>query len=406
MPPLVRGLFAASVMLSIVSWYTTFEGMSLYLSRWFALLASLGVQISLVLVAWLLGVSRSRRVQLIAVYGITAAVSVAFSYVSLYRWFSERERPALVRRQLYDQLADAAAKTDESLAGASAEARKHTLALEEMTQAEKQHGYISKAADSDPYLNKVREAVAREAGAYREGTGAGVRYTAFERYAKLARESQESIAQARAALAAWRTNVKPGEAADKQLRDFHAVFDAIPWAEVNEALHGARVARPEVPSLAANVDLTSGGQEDLLLAFTELIAEPTPRHAFSFTLAAFLDVIIFLVAYAAAPHMHGSTEQRATQAAAAIESLDGQVFTRELLRKVRPAPGGLGRVDAVDVTPGEAQLLIVLASRGQATQVDDPSGLYWLLAPEAHEALVDSLSIRGVPLRASKAATA
>lgn len=406
MPPLVRGLFLASIMLSIVSWYTTFEGMSLYLSRWFALLASLGVQISLVLVAWLLGVSRSRRAQLIAVYGITAAVSVAFSYVSLYRWFSERERPAVVRRQVYDQLAEAAAKTDESLAAASAEARKHTLALEEMTAAEKQHGYISKAADSDPYLHKAREAVAREAGTYREGTGAGIRYTAFERYAKLARESQQSIEQSRAALAGWRSNAKPAEAADKQLRDFHAVYDTIPWSEVNDALHGARAARPEVPSLAANVDQTSGGQEDLLLAFTELIADPTPRHAFSFILAAFLDVIIFLVAYAAGPHMHGATEERATRAAAAIESLDGQVFTRDLLRKVRPAPGGLGRVDAAEVTPGEAQLLIVLAARGQATQVDDPSGTYWLLSPETHEALVDSLSVRGVPLRASKAATA
>jgi len=406
MPPLVRGLFLASIMLSIVSWYTTFEGMSLYLSRWFALLASLGVQTSLVLVAWLLGVSRSRRWQLIAVYGITAAVSVAFSYVSLYRWFSERERPAVVRRQLYDQLAEAAAKTDESLASASAEARKHTLALEEMTAAEKQHGYISKAADSDPYLNKVREAVAREAGTYREGTGAGIRYTAFERYAKLARESQQSIGQSRSALAAWRSNAKPSEAADKQLRDFHSVFDAIPWTEVNDALHGARAARPEVPVLAANVDQTSGGQEDLLLAFTELMAAPTPRHAFSFTLAAFLEVIIFLVAYAAGPHVHGATGERATRAAAAIESLDGQVFTRDLLRKVRPAPGGLGRVDAAEVTPGEAQLLIVLAARGQAAQVDDPSGTYWLLSPETHEALVDSLAVRGVPLRASKAATA
>ena len=213
-------------MLAIVSWYTTFEGMSLYLSRWFALLASLGVQSALLFVAWLIGFSRTRRVQLIVVYGITALVSVAFSYVSLYRWFSERERPAIVRRQLYDRLSDSAAKAGLTLASASAEARKHTLALEEMTQAEKTHGHISRAADTDPYLNRIRESVAREAQgvgeAYREGTGTGVRYTAFERHARLARESQQTIDTARATIANWRTSTKPDEPADKQLRTFHA----------------------------------------------------------------------------------------------------------------------------------------------------------------------------------------
>ena len=67
--------------------------MALYLSVWFAVLASLGVQGALVLVAWLIGLNRSRRTLLGVVYAITATVSIAFSYVSLYTWFSARERP-------------------------------------------------------------------------------------------------------------------------------------------------------------------------------------------------------------------------------------------------------------------------------------------------------------------------
>lgn len=408
--PLVRGLFVASAMLAVVSWYTTFEGMSLYLSRWFALLASLGVQAALLFVAWLIGFSRARRAQLIVVYGITALVSVAFSYVSLYRWFSERERPAVIRRQLYDQLSEAAAKADSTLAAAAIEARKHTLALEEMTAAEKQHGHISKAPDADPYLNRVREAVAREAGgvggAYREGSGAGVRYTAFERHARLARESQQSIEASRAAIATWRASTKPDEPAEKQLRTFHATFDSVPWAEVNDALHSGKQERPEVPALAANVDQTSGGQEELLLAFSELLAAPTPRHAFSFLLAAFIDIIIFLLAYASGPHLAGSPEGRLSAAAAALDSLDGQVFTRDLLRKVSAAPGGLARVNQRDLSSGEQQFLLLLTARGQATQVDDPEGVYWLLDGETHGALLESLADRGLPLRASRAATA
>jgi hypothetical protein len=91
--PLVAGLFVSSCLLSIVSWYTTQQGMALYLSPWFSFMASLGVQSALVLVAWLIGLSTSKRALLIAVYAITAAISISFSYVSLYTWFSSRERP-------------------------------------------------------------------------------------------------------------------------------------------------------------------------------------------------------------------------------------------------------------------------------------------------------------------------
>src|SRR2546422_361960 len=156
--PMVVGLFIASCLLSVVSWYTTEQGMSLYLSPWFAVLASLGVQSALVLVAWLIGFSQAGRALLIAVYVITAVVSIAFSYVSLYTWFSAQARPATVERKLYDALNDASGRAQEVLAAAITEGNKHVLALEEMTGAEKSHGYISRAQDADPYLGGVREA--------------------------------------------------------------------------------------------------------------------------------------------------------------------------------------------------------------------------------------------------------
>ena len=190
--PLVLGLFLATCLLSIVSWYTTERGMALYLSTWFSLMASVGIQAALVLVAWLIGLTKARRALLIAVYVVTATVSVAFSYVSLYTWFSARERPAVIERRLYDQLNDVAGKAQATLAAAIGEGQKHVLALEELTAAERVHGFISRASDVDPYLQHVREAVAREAQTYadnyREGSGSGVRYSAFDRYTRMAQQ--------------------------------------------------------------------------------------------------------------------------------------------------------------------------------------------------------------------------
>ena len=95
-----------------------------------------------------------------------------------------------------------------------------------------------------------------------------------------------------------------------------------------------------------------------------------------------------------------------TAAAASLESIDAQVFTRDLLRKVTAAPGGLARVDQSDLSSGEQQFLLLLAGRGQATQVDQGGEMYWLLDSETHAALLESLAERGLPLRASRAAAA
>src|SRR5499427_4994495 len=186
--PIVAGLFLSSCLLSIVSWYTTQQGMALYLSPWFAFLASLGVQSALVLVAWLIGFSRSKRALLITVYAVTAAISISFSYVSLYTWFSGRERPAEIERKLYDTLNESAGRAAQLVTSAIAEGQKHALSLEGMSAAEREHGYISLTADADPYLSAIREAAAREARSYPEGVGAGPRYTAFGRYATPVRQ--------------------------------------------------------------------------------------------------------------------------------------------------------------------------------------------------------------------------
>jgi hypothetical protein len=134
-------LFLSTVLLSIVSWYTTYQGMALYLSPWFALLASFGIQSALVLVAWLTGTTSDRKPLLISAYIITALVSVAFSYVSLYTWFSAKERPAIVQRQLYDTILASSGKTSELLTSAISAAERHTLALSEITQAERSQGF-------------------------------------------------------------------------------------------------------------------------------------------------------------------------------------------------------------------------------------------------------------------------
>lgn len=407
---MVQSLFVSTALLSIVSWYTTYMGMALYLNGWFAFLASLGIQSALVLVAWLIGFTESRRPLLTAVYAITAVVSIAFSYVSLYTWFSTRERPALVQRSLYDTISASAGQAEQQLSAAIVETKKHVVALDELTAAEKLHGHISRAEDSDPYLARIREAVAREAQTYgenyKEGAGQGVRYTAFDRYSKLARQSLEQLIAAQQSLTAFRSQLKPNDPSDVQIRRYREVYDSIPWAEVDQQTHAAKAERPPVPSLSDHLDKTASGQEELLLAFTELVSAPTGRHVFAFLLAAFIDVIVFLLAFASGPYFHGAPEQRWPAASAALDGADPQVFTRDFLRKFSSGPGGLACVDTDKLTPGERQLCMLLAGKQLATLVKDESRQRYLIDERVHQQLVDSLDARSATLRASRVAAA
>lgn len=408
--PMVKALFVASCLLSFVSWYTTFEGMSLYLSVWFSALASIGIQTALVLVAWLIGFSPTtrdtgRRALLIAVYVVTALVSIGFSYTSLYTWFSARERPAAIERRLYDALNDSAGQTQKLLTSAVAEQQKHVLALEEMTTAEKTHGHISRAQDMDPYLAGVRAAVAREAQTYadnyREGSGEGVRYSAFDRYTKLAQESLRHMQTSQQQLADFVSRSKPLDPTEKQLQSYRQVYDNLPWSDIESSLHAGTVPKPAVPAYSDFVDRTVSGQEDLLVAFQELFTAPTARHAFALALATFIDVVVFLLAFASGPYFFGTAERRWISAGAALEGLDHQVFTRDFLRKLVPGPRGMARVEAAALSPGEQQFCLLLVAKKLAVVAEEDGKKFYMLEQGIHEHLLESLAAENFPLRAA-----
>jgi len=180
----------------------------------------------------------------------------------------------------------------------------------------------------------------------------------------------------------------------------------MPWSDVTEALHGAAIDRPQVPAYADFVDHSASSQEDLIIAFRELITAPTASHVFSFALAAFIDIIVFLLAFASGPYFSGSREQRWLAASAALDGVDEQILVSGFLRKVSPTSRGMARVDPVRLTGGEQQLCLVLVAKNLAVLQEEDGQRYYLLDPAIHELLLEYLATRGLPLRASAVAGA
>ena len=141
-------------------------------------------------------------------------------------------------------------------------------------------------------------------------------------------------------------------------------------------------------------------------SFQELFTAPASRHLFSLALAAFIDIIVFLLAFSSAPYFYGNVEERLCAAGAALDANEEQVFVRELLRKMRPSGQGLARIDSSALTPGEQQYCLAMTQRGQAVLEESEQGAMYLFDREVHERLMESLAQRGLPLRAASRSAA
>ena len=138
-----------------------------------------------------------------------------------------------------------------------------------------------------------------------------------------------------------------------------------------------------------------------MLAFQELFFEPNSRHVFALVLAAFIDVIVLLLAFASGPHFFGTAEQRWIAAAAAVDMLDEQVFARNFLSKLTSGLRGTARVNAAALTAGERQLCLILQAKRLATVVEEGETSAFLLDLAVQERLLESLTRPGISLRAA-----
>ena len=231
-----------------------------------------------------------------------------------------------------------------------------------------------------------------------------MRYSAFDRYTKLSEQSLAQMQRSQAELASFLSAAKPLDPTEKQLEAYRQVYDNVAWSDIQQTLHSGQLAKPPVPAYGDFVDRTVSGQEDLLVAFQELFTAPTPRHGFALALATFIDVVVFLLAFATGPYFFGAAEQRWVSAGAALEGLDHQIFTRDFLRKLAPGPRGMARVDASALTPGEQQLCLLLAAKKLAVVVEEDGKQYYMLEQGIHEQLLESLASQQFPLRAASVA--
>jgi len=184
-------------------------------------------------------------------------------------------------------------------------------------------------------------------------------YTAFDRYTKMAEQSLARVQGAQQSLAAFHVQLKPSDPTEKQLRDFHQVYDAVHGRTVESASHSTHFDRPAVPTYSdfcrphaerargicwwrSRSCSRSRGQ-----AHIRFHAGGVHRHH-----------RLRCWRSPSGPHFFGASEQRWVSASAGLDGLDDQVFVRDFLRKMTPTVRGMARVESAALTPRGANSFV------------------------------------------------
>ncbi len=240
---------------------------------------------------------------------------------------------------------------------------------------------------------------------YKEGAGEGVRYSAFDRYTKLA----AAVARADAALA----NGIGRFCRKQQPLEFDAATTgSLPAGLCERPLErcgtdpalGTTSRSRRCPLYSDFVDRTVSGQEDLLVAFQELFTAPTPRHVFALMLAAFIDLVVFLLAFATGPYFFGAAGtslglRRSRAGRTGPSNLHARFSSQTGSRSARNGARGSVRAGA-----RRTATLSALAAKKLAVVVEEDGRQYYMLDQSIHEHLLESLASQQFPLRAASVA--
>ena len=177
-------IYFGTFLISVLSFFTTYFGLAIFLDQPLALLGSLGLQTAMLGVAWNLIRLRNNRAAYMLVFCCAATFSIFFSYVNFnanlkgaVRSQQARDAYSLAARPVLRQYADLA---KEALTLGQYQSKR----LADLLELENSNGWatVVDEGSSDPFIQSVIEGARRTAESwkytqgtdYRQGSGKGI----------------------------------------------------------------------------------------------------------------------------------------------------------------------------------------------------------------------------------------
>jgi len=308
-------IYLGTFLLSILSFFTTFNGMTVLLDRQLAFIGSLGLQIVLLGIAWSLMRMRNNRLTYVAAFSMAAAFSIFFSFVSFDTGLQEETRAHKTRGLYAQELREVLADYGQTAKQASMKGRYQVSRLKKLLELEQENGWatIVDEGSRDDYIQSIidgaRTTVSswekRQGENYRQGKGSGIITNYLETNLTQLDENLVIIDKYVESLDSLTLALHGGRTITDQVVIANHAWVGFPLNEV-EVLIASSIDIPLPPDQTNYIEKSINRQQAFMLVLDDLL-EMNKLALFALLLAIAIDLIIIIMAFAGS-HIVGDVE--------------------------------------------------------------------------------------------------
>ncbi len=299
-------IYLGTFLLSILSFFTTYNGMSVLLDKQLAFIGSLGLQVVLLGIAWSLMRMRDNKLTYVSAFGIAAAFSIFFSFVSFDTALQETTRAHKIRGQFSQDLRSVLADYAQTAKEASMKGRYQVSRLEKLLELERANGWatIVDEGSRDDYIQSIIDGARAtvlsweksQGENYRQGKGAGIITNYFETNMAQLDENLVIIDNYIESVDSLALALNGGRTIEDQVEIANHAWVGFPVNEV-EVLTASSIAIPMPPNQANYIEKSINRQQAFMLVLNDLL-EMNNLAMFALLLAIAIDLIIIIMAFA------------------------------------------------------------------------------------------------------------
>lgn len=299
-------IYIGTFLLSVLSFFTTYYGLTILVDVPLAIIGSLGLQVAMLGIAWNLMKIRENKATYVTVFLVAASFSIMFSYANFDSNLKKSVRQTSARADYNSEarpiLAGYAATADE----AAHKGRYQVERLGRLLDMEQKRGWATAVDEGsgDPFLQSVidgaRNAVAswkeQKGAEYHQGAGSGIIASYLESRLNQAGENLSLINNYSKTVDSISLMFNSELPVARQYDLANAAFVMFPSSEA-AMLASTEIKLPQPPSMADFVEVPVSQQHAFKLVIQDLV-EMDRLALFSLLLAIAIDLIVILMAFA------------------------------------------------------------------------------------------------------------
>jgi hypothetical protein len=341
-------IYLGTFLVAVLSFFTTYLGLTIFLDRWLALIGSLGLQIAMLGIAWSLMRVRKNRLSYVFVFCAVAAFSMFFSYAN----FNNRLKGELRMQEARTAYADEARPVLRGYANLVKKAVSHgeyqVERLHALLAMEESKGWatVIDEGSNDPLLQSVIEGARRtveswnrnQGAEYQQGSGRGI-------ILDYLRNWETQVGNQVDVMERYATSIDSLALRLGSDIPVATQYEMVNWAAVNfpqSEYRNTLAVEPnlsEPPFTSAYVETPVNGQQALSLVIGDL-AHPDRLTSFSIIFAVVIDMMVLIMALCGSRAAGGlddiftKFEQDASQRMKKMSTDDPREFTESMRQNI------------------------------------------------------------------------